>query len=322
MDSKVRWGIIGTGRIAHQFAAGLEHSETGVLHSVGSRSPDSARAFGNEFKISRCYGTYEELVEDSEINVVYVATPHSFHSGNALLALNAGKAVLCEKPFTLTAAEARGVVAVARSKKQFLMEAMWNRFFPAMTQLRQMIVDGVIGEIKMIEADFGFRSNRTEEPLLFDLNYGGGSLLDVGVYGVSLASQLLGPPTKITSEGSIGPSGVDEQCAAILSYGNGQLAVIKSSIVSDTPQEATIVGTNGTIRIESPFWCPKTLTLTQGEEEKTVVEVPFAGNGYQYEADEVGRCLRAGLSESEWMPLDESVRIMETMDTIKAIWSE
>ncbi|MDA7867193.1 Gfo/Idh/MocA family oxidoreductase [Verrucomicrobia bacterium] len=322
MDSKVRWGIIGTGRIAHQFAAGLEHSETGVLHSVGSRSQDSARAFGNEFKISRCYGTYEELVEDSEIDVVYVATPHSFHSENSMLALNAGKAVLCEKPFTLTAAEARGVVACARSKNQFLMEAMWNRFFPAMTRLRQMLNDGIVGEIKMIEADFGFRSNRTEEPLLFDLNYGGGSLLDVGVYGVSLASQLLGPPTKVTSVGSIGPSGVDEQCAAILSYQGGQLAVIKSSIISETPQEATIIGADGTIRIESPFWCPKTLTLIQGEAAKTRVEVPFVGNGYQYEADEVGRCLRAGQSESELMPLDESLRIMETMDTIKARWRE
>lgn len=140
--------------------------------------------------------------------------------------------------------------------------------------------------------------------------------------GVSLASQLLGPPTKVTSVGSIGPSGVDEQCAAILSYQGGQLAVIKSSIISETPQEATIIGADGTIRIESPFWCPKTLTLIQGEAAKTRVEVPFVGNGYQYEADEVGRCLRAGQSESELMPLDESLRIMETMDTIKARWRE
>jgi predicted dehydrogenase len=322
MDSKLRWGIIGTGRIAHSFAAGLAHSETGALHGVGSRRQESAEEFGREFEISRCYGTYEDLVKDSEIDVVYVATPHSFHSENTMLALNAGKAVLCEKPFTLNAAEAREVVAVARAKKQFLMEAMWNRFFPAMTRLRQMIKDGVIGEIKMIEADFGFRSNKIEEPLLFDSKVGGGSLLDVGVYGVSLASMLLGSPDKITSVGNMGHTGVDEQCAVILGYENGPLAVTKSSIVSETPQEATIIGTEGTIRIESPFWCPKELTLSRGEDERTLVEVPFAGNGYQYEADEVGRCIRVGKSESERMPLDESIRIMETMDAIKARWSE
>lgn len=321
MDSKLRWGIIGTGRIAHLFAAGLVHSETGVLHSVGSRSLSSARAFGTEFEISKCYGTYEDLVEDPEIDVVYVATPHSRHCENTMLALDAGKAVLCEKPFTIDSEEARSVVALARKKNQFLMEAMWNRFFPAMMRLRQMLEEGAIGEIKMIEADFGFRSNMEEEPLLFDLSYGGGSLLDVGVYGVSLASLLLGPPNQLASAGSFGRSGVDEQCAAILSYERGQLAVIKSSIVSETPQEATIIGTEGSIRIESPFWCPKTLTLRHGEEEETRVEIPFVGNGYQYEADEVGRCLRAGHFESEGMPLDESIHVMETMDAIRRQWN-
>ena len=320
MDSKWRWGIIGTGRIARLFAKGLEQSHTGRLHAIGSRSEAAAASFGSDFSVSRCYGSYEDLVADPEVDVVYIATPNSLHRENAMLALEAGKPVLCEKPFTINAAEARSVIACARENDQFLMEAMWNRFFPAMVRLRELLGDGRIGEIRMIEADFGFRTDLNEEPVLFDSKMGGGSLLDVGVYGVSLASHFLGPPVEIASVASIGETGVDEQCAAVLRSEQGQLAVVKSSIVAETPQEATLIGTKGTIRIEGPFWCPQAMTLHRAEEEKVRIEMPYTGNGYQYEADEVGRCLRLEQKESELMSLEESVRVMETMDAIRAKW--
>ena len=321
MEKLLKWGILGTGRIARQFAKGLSGSEYGGLHGVGSRSLASAESFGTQFGVTRCYSDYEGLVCDPEIDVVYIATPNALHEPNARLALTAGKSVLCEKPFTVNAEEAKALIAEARDKRLFLMEAMWTRFFPAMTRLREMIRDGVIGEVQMVEADFGFRATKDEEPLLYDPTFGGGSLLDVGVYGLSLASMVLGRPSGIVSTAHIGETGVDEQCAVVLRYGEGQLAIVRSTLLADTPQEATIIGTTGRIRLESPFWCPKAMTLYRGETILDRLEFPFIGNGYQYEADEVGRCLRLGLLESELMPLSESLEIMETLDAVRACWT-
>lgn len=317
----LRWGILGTGRIAQQFAKGLSSSEYGVLHGIGSRGLESAESFGAPFGVTRCYRDYEGLVRDPEIDVVYIATPNALHEPNAGLALTAGKPVLCEKPFTVNAQEAKTLIAEARARKLFLMEAMWTRFFPIMTRLREMIRDGVIGEVRMVEADFGFRATKDEEPLLYDPAFGGGSLLDVGVYGISMASMILGRPTDIVSMAQLGETAVDEQCAVVLRYDGGQLAIVKSTLLADTPQEATIIGTNGRIRIESPFWCPQAMTLSRGEDVVSRIELPLTGNGYQYEADEVGRCLRLGLLESELMPLSESLEIMETMDAVRACWT-
>lgn len=321
MANELRWGIIGTGRIAHAFAAGLRDSRTGSLHGVGSRCQSSAEGFGREFDVSRCYASYQALLDDPEIDVVYVATPNSLHLEHALLALNAGKPVLCEKPFTVNVQESNQLVSEARKQGLFLMEAMWNRFFPITVRLRQMIEAGELGELCMIEADFGFRSTSKEEPLLYDTRFGGGSLLDVGVYGVSLVSMVWGKPTKIVSSANIGDTGVDEQCAAVLSYDQGRMGVVRSSILADTPQEATFIGDQGRIRIESPFWCPSAMVHSKGDETGQRIELPHTGNGYQYEADEVGQCLLEGRLESRQMPLDESLQIMATMDQIRSCWS-
>ena len=307
--------------MAQEFANGLSHSKYGALHGVGSRSLASAESFGSQFAVARCYRDYEGLVRDLEIDVVYIATPNALHEQHACLALAAGKPVLCEKPLTINALEAKRLIAEARGRKLFLMEAMWTRFFPIMTRLREMIREGVIGEVRMVEADFGFRATKEEEPLLYDPDFGGGSLLDVGIYGISMASMILGRPTDIVSTAHRGVTGVDEQCAAVLRYGEGQLAIVRSSLLVDTPQEAMIIGTQGRIRVEAPFWCPKAMTVFKGEAIVSRIKLPFGGNGYHYEADEVGRCLRSGLLESELMPLSESLEIMETMDAVRASWA-
>jgi predicted dehydrogenase len=320
MFNRVRWGILGTGKIAHQFAAALRRLPEAELLAVGSRSMESATRFADEFGISRRYGSYAELVNDPQVEVIYVATPHSCHSENTRLALNAGKTVLCEKPFTLNAAQAREVIALARERKLFLMEAMWTRCFPLMRKLRELLASGAIGEVRQLAADFGFRAEREEEPRLFGPEFGGGALLDVGVYPVSLASMLFGTPVKIVSTANLGPTGVDEEAAMILIYDRGEMAILHAAIRLETAQEAIITGTRGRIRIHSPWWRPAAMTLSRDGKSDERFDFPLDGNGYEYEAQEVMDCLRSGKLESPLMPLDESLSIIETLDTLRAQW--
>lgn len=320
MSQRIRWGILGTGKIARQFAAALQRLPDAELLAIGSRSAASADRFADEFKLPRRYSSYAALVEDPEVNVIYVATPHSCHADNTALALTAGKAVLCEKPFTINAMEAGGIIRLARERKLFLMEAMWTRFFPLMAKLRELLSEGVIGELRLLTADFGFRAGQAEEPRLFGLEYGGGALLDVGVYPVSFASMLLGPPTRILGTANIGPTGVDEEAAILLGHGGGQSAVLHTAVRLDTAQEAILTGTTGRIRIHCPWWRPTLMTLSREGKPDERLEFPLPGNGYEYEAAEVMDCLRAGTLESPLMPLDESLSIMRTLDALRAQW--
>lgn len=320
MYEKIRWGIIGTGNIAKHFARGLAALPDAELIAVGSRSQETADAFADPFNIPRRHASYEALVMDDAVDVVYVSTPHNLHKDNSLLALSAGKAVLTEKPFTINAREALEVIRCAREKRLFLMEAMWTRFIPAMARARELIAQGAIGEPRMVTADFGFRAGIDPQGRLFNPANGGGALLDVGVYCVSLASMIFGKPERITSMAHIGETNVDEQAAIILGYPNGQLAALTTAIRTSTPHEALISGTEGQIRIPPLFWKPTKITLTVYGKENTEIEMPMAGNGYNYQAAEVARCLREGKTESAIMPLDETLAIMETMDTIRAQW--
>jgi predicted dehydrogenase len=320
MSHRIRWGILGTGKIARQFAAALRRLPDAELIAAGSRSAESAARFADELGISRRYQSYTELASDPEVEVIYVATPHSCHAENSRLALNAGKAVLCEKPFTINAAQAREVIRLARERKRFLMEAMWTRCFPLMKKLRELLSAGAIGEVRQLTADFGFRAKPRDEPRLFGPEYGGGALLDVGVYPVSLASLLFGPPTRIVSAANLGPTGVDEETAMILTHARGEMAILHTAIRLDTAQEAIISGTNGRIRIHSPWWRPTTMTLSRDGKPDEPFDFPTTGDGYEYEAQEVMDCLRSGKLESPLMPLDESLSIMETLDSIRAQW--
>jgi len=316
----VRWGILGPGRIARKFAQALAELENAELQAVGSRSAQRAEQFGEEFAVPRRYGSYAGLVADEQVDVIYVATPHPMHKSRTLLALEAGKAVLCEKPLAVNAAEAREMVRLARDRGLFLMEAMWTRFVPAIVRLRELLAEGAIGEIRMILADFGYRGGDDPKARHLDPELGGGALLDVGVYPISLASMILGPPAHVSGLADIGRTGVDEQAGVVLSYGNGALAVLAAAVRTDTPGQAHIVGTEGRIAIEKGWWRGSRMTIVRsGRAEQ--IDIPTEGNGMGYEAAEVARCLDQGRTESPVMPLDESVQIMETMDRIRRQWN-
>jgi predicted dehydrogenase len=355
----IRWGILGTGTIARDFVQGLRFVADAEAIAIASRTPEKAQSFAQQFAISKAYGSYAELVADPDIDVVYVATPHTRHKQDCILCLEAGKPVLCEKPFAVSAAEAREVIHLARQRQLFCMEAMWMRFMPLMQKVRELIRSGAIGEVRMLTADFGYPTEFDPENRFFNPKLGGGALLDRGVYPLSLAFDLFGEPTQVSSQATIGPTGVDEQSAMVLNFAGGKLALLSASLCARSSNAATIVGTLGKIHIHEPFYCPEKVSLTQFPKlvsgtdsqpssasklkqklKSLVVQAPrlqrvisaladpavtFAqptlGNGYGYEAIEVGNCLRRGDRESQLMPLDQTLRIMETLDTIRQQWN-
>ncbi len=317
MADAIRWGIIGTGAIAKKFAADLKTIPNARLLAVGSRSPAGAQAFGKEFDIVHRHTSYEALAANPEIDCVYIATPHPFHYENAILCLNAGKAVLCEKPFALNVKQAEEVIQLARRKKILLMEAMWTRCFPIMHKLRELLAKQCLGEVQIVTADFGFRAEFDSKSRLFDPHLGGGALLDVGVYPLSFASMILGSPKEITGVGILGKTHVDEQTSITLKYHSDALAILHTSIRANTSCEATVIGTRGCIRIHSPFWKPSRMTIALDGKNEESIDLPYPGHGYHFEATEFMNCLRHGKVESPVMPLDETISILRTMDTLR-----
>ena len=321
MAGKICWGILATGTIARKFAEAVRIVPDAELVAVGSRSAETAEKFGEQFNIPRRYASYEALANDPDVDVIYVATPHNFHMENTILCLEAGKAVLCEKPFAVNAGQVLRMIDVAGEKKLFLMEAMWTRFLPVIAQVRWWLGEGQIGEVWYLQADFGFRGEWNPEGRHLNPELAGGALLDVGVYTVALASMVFErPPVKIASAAHLGQTGVDEQSAMVFSYEAGELAVLFSAVRTKTPQEAVIVGTKGTIKIHSPFWCATTAAISIKEKKDETVEMPHKGNGFEYQIEEVMQCLRTGRLESDIMGLEESLEIAGTMDEIRAQW--
>jgi len=318
MTEPIRWGLIGTGWIADSFAADLAFAESGRVVAVGSRRIETANRFADRFEIPNRHGSYEALVADSEVDVVYVATPHPMHHPNALLALGAGKPVLVEKSFTMNAAEARELVAAARAGKLFCMEAMWTRFLPHIARIRGLIADGALGEIVAVSADHGQWFAQDPEFRLFAPELGGGALLDLGVYPVSFASMLLGAPNTITALIAPAFTGVDGQTSMLLGYPSGAQAVLTCTSLARSPTRAAIVGSEARIEIDGDFYSPSPFTLITRDGERTTYDEPYEGRGLWYQADEVARCLREGLLESPLMPLEESISIMQTMDAVLA----
>jgi len=319
MGSKIKWGILGPGNIAHSFAKGLSVISDAELIAAASRSIERANKFADEFDIPRRYGSYDELVSDADIDAIYVSTAHPFHKACAILALKAGKAVICEKPLAVNVAQVKEMMDCARKEGRFLMEAMWTRFLPVMVKAREWIADGAIGEPRMLTADFGFRSGINTGGRLFNLDLAGGGLLDVGVYSIAMAYMVFGAPSTVTSTAHIGETGVDEQAAMVFGYDGGQIALVSCAVRTNTPQEARIMGTDGSIYIPN-FWHGTEATLQTGGKAPEHVEFPFEGNGYEYEAMEVMRCIREGKLESDIMPLSESLSIIGTMDGLRAQW--
>ena len=318
MTEPLRWGLIGTGWIADSFAADLACTESGRVVAVGSRRTESADRFADRFEIPNRHGSYEALVADPEVDVVYVATPHPLHHPNTLLALRAGKPVLVEKPFTMNAVEARELVAAARAEKLFCMEAMWTRFLPHIAQIRRLVAEGALGEIVTVSADHGQWFAKDPEFRLFAPELGGGALLDLGVYPVSFASMLLGAPSTIVSLIDPAFTGVDGQTSMLFGYDSGAQAVLSCTLSAKSPTRAAIVGSEARIEIDGDFYTPTSFTLITRSGERTRYDEPHPGRGLWHQADEVARCLREGLLESPLMPLDESISIMQTLDAVLA----
>lgn len=320
MKSVIRWGIIGTGSIAKKFADGLRFLPDAKLTAIGSRTKESAITFGKRYDIPNCHTCYEDLANDPEVDIVYIATPHPFHNMNSFLCLQSGKAVLCEKPFTINARETQELIAISREKHLFLMEAMWIRFLPLLQQLRKWLDDGMIGEVQMVTSDYGFLPPFNPQSRVFNPALGGGALLDIGIYPLSLTSWLFREqPERIETLVHIGSTGVDERSSSILGYHGGRIAAISCANTTEMSNETWIFGSKGKIRLHAPWWRLMKATIIREGTEK-IVELPFMGNGYQYEAAEGMNCMRTGKTESAIMPLDETLAIMETMDRIRGKW--
>ena len=313
---KFKWGILAPGYIANRFAQGLAVIPDAIPWAVGSRDLGRAQAFAEKYGFHKAYGSYEELAADSEVDAIYVATPHPFHEQAVLLCLNHGKPVICEKPFAANLVQAQKMVNLAREKGLFLMEAMWTRFLPAVKKAMALIEEGAIGTVRHLSADFGFRTDVRPEGRLFDPAMAGGSLLDVGVYNLAFCSLVFGSqPDRLQSHLVLGETGVDEVATALLNYRGGRSAFVMSAIRVNTAQEAVIYGESGSIRMKE-YWHAQELQLHNQDGQQTF-HLPFEASGFQFQAMEVMDCVRKGLLESPRMPLDETLALARTMDRIR-----
>jgi predicted dehydrogenase len=312
-----RWGILGTGGIASTFAADLPLVDGAELAAVGSRTRAAAAAFAERHGFARAHGSWADLAADPDVDVVYVATPHAFHLPAAMECLQAGKAVLCEKPMTLDLAGSALLIQEARARNVFLMEAMWMRCNPAIREMVRQIEAGAIGEVRAVHADFGLQGPFEATHRLRDPRLGGGALLDLGVYPINLAHLILGAPASVQSWAHLTPERVDETTGLLFGYEAGAVAALTCSINGATRNAAAITGTHGRIDLPPGFFTPKSFTLTRAGGEPEEFDFPFEGRGYRWEAAEVQRCLGEGRLESPLMPLDTTLEIMKLLDVIR-----
>jgi predicted dehydrogenase len=321
MISKIRWGILGCGRIARKFAADLQYVENAELVAVGSRTRDAAEEFAKDFPVSHKHDSYEALAGDSEVDIIYVASPHGLHHEHTTLCLEHGKAVLCEKAFAINSRQAKEMVATAQKKGIFLMEALWTKFMPHYNLVLQMIRDQRLGQIESVLVNFGFIPVAPIPKRLFDPALGGGTLLDIGIYNVFMAMSVLGRPDSVEASITPAATGVDEQCAALFKYQNGAMAQLFSSFSSNMATEADICGNRGRIHLASRFYEPSTTIEFYPGRVDTRQVIPFhkePGFGYQFEARHAGECLRIGLTESPIMSHADTLLLMETLDRVRA----
>jgi predicted dehydrogenase len=315
-DRPVRWGILATGKIANSFAQNLQVLPEAEIAAVGARRLESAQEFAQRYGAVSAYGSYQQLVEDPAVDVVYVATPHSLHKEHVLMAFEAGKPVLCEKALTLNAAEAAELVAAARDTGLFLMEGMWMRCNPMIRRLQQLLATGELGEVLQVRADLGFVVEKPTTDRLLDPALGGGVLLDMGVYPLTFADLFLGQPSRVTAVAGLSPEGVDLNLALGFGYESGAVASMTASMTAWTPRSASIATSQGRFDLPSGFHHPTTVTWTSGENIEEIHE-DIIGTGLANEALEVIRCLRNGETESPLVPLDDTVRLIALMDQIR-----
>lgn len=316
-----RWGIIGTGKIAHTFAEALRGNEGSVLGAVASRTLDKAERFAEEYGFEKAYGSYEELARDESIDIVYIATPMSAHYSDTLLCLNNGRNVLCEKSVALNAGQAEEMFALAREKGLFLMEAMWMKFRPAYLKVKQWVDEGRIGKVQFIKADFNNFIPYDKDDRLFKADCGGGALLDLGVYPLTFTVSLLGEPQDIVTHAHIGRDGVDLSNSVTLVYPDGVFAATSSGFEIQNRNNAVIAGDKGSITMGDWFFCSSECTLYDLESQPVEERVfPPEINGYEYEIREAERCLAAGQKTSPMVPPEDTLSVMRLMDKCREIW--
>lgn len=315
------WGILGLGRIAHKFASDLSLLPNAVLYAAGSRDMARAASFAQQHRIPHYFDCYEAFAACEGLDIAYIATPHSGHIDAALLCLERGIPVLCEKPLALNRQEAQRMADAARANQTFLMEAIWTRFMPVTLQLMAWLEQGLIGEVKAVKADFGFHSPYDPASRLFNPDLGGGALLDIGIYPVFLALLVLGVPDKIQAATSFGPSGVDEDTGIIFSYDSGAMAHLHANIRYQTPVEAVIYGELGQIYLHSRWHHAPRISLKLNQGQITEQSFEYPGSGYQFEATEVMRCLDKGLTESPLLPMSFSLTLMDLLDQVRGAMS-
>lgn len=318
--SRIRWGILGCGRIARKFAADLRLVEDAELTAIASRNKETLELFAKDFPCKHHHNSYEALAANNEVDVIYVATPHSHHYEHTMLCLNHNKAVLCEKAFAINSRQAKEMIKTAKERKVFLMEALWTKFLPHYKKLQELLQQKTLGDIKSVLVNFGFKTTDKSPPRLFDPLLGGGSLLDIGIYNVFMTLSILGKPDTIEATMIATPTGVDEQIAVLFKYNNGAMAQLFSSFVTNLPTQAEINGTEGCITLTTRFYEPSTIIQLSKKvpyEREVITVEKEAGFGYHYEARHVNECLKKGLIESPVMTHADTLILMEVLDTIR-----
>ncbi len=321
MEKTINWGIMATGKIAHSFAKAVNFTEGARLYACASRNAEKSAEFGKMYGAEKCYGSYEELTADENVDVIYIATPMSCHYENVKLCFEHGKNVLCEKSVTINSKQLRELIGIAREKNLFFMEAMWTKCLPAFRKAKEWVDGGKIGEIKAIRADFSNSVDFDENDRLFRPELGGGALLDLSVYPLSFITSFLGfKPNKISSAVNIDKLGVDMDEAVIMQYENAYASFV-SGFDIDNENRAVIVGTDGKIAFNPWFFCTDTVRLYD-RNNKLVEEsiTPHLCNGYEFEVMEVQKCLAEGLKESSINPLSDTLAIMDIMDSLRKEW--
>ena len=316
MKKNYRWGIIGAGKIADKFCTALSFVEGAEVYAIASRNMVNAKLYAGKYNAAKCYDNYKDLMQDEAVDIIYIATPHAFHFEQAMQCLQHKKPVLCEKPMTLSYHQTLALVTSAKEKNVFIMEGMWTSCMPFLDKIQSLIKQDVIGELQYVAANFGFSTPFNEESRLFKKSLGGGSLMDVGVYPVFLATTLLGEPSQLKTIAKLTSTGVDEYCNTVLQYENGATAHLVSSIIFNTAIEAEISGAKGRIVIENPWFKATDFRVELNDVPIEKFSMPHQSNGFEHEIKEVMHCLDNGLLQSSKMPHQLTLSISKIMEEI------
>ncbi|PQJ81330.1 Gfo/Idh/MocA family protein [Polaribacter glomeratus] len=311
----IRWGIIGLGKIANKFATDLSALDDTELVAVASRNQGNANDFAQKYNVKKAYNSYEELAKDTDVDAVYIATPHSFHKQHSILCLQNKKAVLCEKPFAMNLQEVTEMIAVAKENNVLLMEALWTFFLPHFNYVLELVKNEKFGNLKSLEADFGFKPTFDLESRLFKKEIGGGSLLDIGIYPIFAALSTLGMPDDIDTKATFFETGADAECTMIFKYKDAK-ATLKSTLLEETKTEAIYTFDAAIVKINTQFHAPSTVTIIQGKNEETI-DFGYKTIGYNFETEHFNQLLRRSKKESDVMTFEFSKNLIKTLDEVR-----